>query len=178
MATAEKNVATLTPPEEKTPTDLSASGVAAIEKALNRVLADAFALYLKTKNFHWHMSGPNFRDFHLLLDEQASQIYATFDPIAERVRKLGGKTLTSIGKIAELQTIEDNDRRHVTPIEMLKELMEDNKKIVSSMRDAHAICADNDDVGSSSLLETYIDAAERRTWFLFESSRAADSSGH
>ena len=140
--------------------------------------ADSFSLYMKTKNFHWHMSGPHFRDYHILLDEQAEQIYAAIDPLAERVRKLGGKTLRSISHIAELSRIKDDDREFVPPIEMLHELVADNKSVAANMRAAHKVCDDNDDVASASLLEIYIDETERRTWFLFEASRDTDRGSH
>ena len=161
-----------------TPTDLSDEAVAAISEALNGLLADAFALYLKTKNFHWHMSGPHFRDYHLMLDEQSDQIFATTDPLAERVRKIGGTTLRSIGQIAKLQSLKDNDAKFVSANDMLRELMQDNKAMIRAMRDAHEICDDHDDVATASLLEVYIDETERRTWFLFEANRNADSTGH
>ncbi len=161
-----------------TPTDLSDDAVRAISKALNTILADSFALYLKTKNFHWHMSGPHFRDYHLLLDEHSEQIFATTDDLAERVRKIGGATLRSIGDIARHQTIHDNDQSFVAPLDMLRELVADNKAVAASMREAHDLCDKHDDVATASLLEVWIDQAERRTWFLFEASRAADSSGH
>lgn len=154
-----------------TPTDLSADAVEKVAKALNGLLADAFALYLKTKNFHWHLSGRHFRDYHLMLDEQSDQIFATTDPLAERVRKIGGRTLRSIGEVAKLQTIKDNDEAYVPPVEMLRELMNDNKKMAAALRKAHEVCDDANDVASASLLENYIDDTERRTWFLFEASR-------
>jgi starvation-inducible DNA-binding protein len=154
-----------------TPTDLAADGVEKVTKALNGLVADAFALYLKTKNFHWHISGRHFRDYHLLLDEHADQIFATTDPLAERVRKIGGRTVHSIGEIAKLQSVKDNNEDYVPPIEMLHELMEDNKKMAAALRKAHKVCDDADDVASASLLENYIDDTERRTWFLFEASR-------
>ena len=161
-----------------TPTDLEPAAVAAISNALNILLADTFALYLKTKNFHWHVSGPHFRDYHLLLDEQAAQIYATTDDIAERVRKIGGTTLRSIGQIARLQRVEDNDADFVPPLEMLRELMNDNKTFAANLREAHELCDKHDDIATASLIENWIDATERRTWFLFEASRSADRSGH
>ena len=161
-----------------TPTDLDEDGVRKIAEAVNGLVADAFALYLKTKNFHWHLSGPHFRDYHLMLDEQADQIFATTDPLAERVRKLGAITLRSIGNVSKLQTIKDNDEIGVRPLDMLRELLADNKAMAKAMRDAHEICDDNDDVATASLLEVYIDETERRTWFLFEASRDADSTGH
>jgi starvation-inducible DNA-binding protein len=154
-----------------TPTDLAADGVEKVTKALNGLLADAFALYLKTKNFHWHISGRHFRDYHLMLDEQSDQIFATTDPLAERVRKIGGRTLHSIGEIAKVQTIKDNNEDYVPPIEMLRELMEDNKKMAAAMRKAHEVCDDAKDIASASLLENYVDETERRTWFLFEACR-------
>ena len=154
----------------ETPTDLKKNAVPAIAAALNGVLADMFALYVKTKNFHWHMSGPHFRDYHLLLDEQSEQIFATTDPLAERVRKIGGTTLRSIGHIARTQRIHDNDAEFVAPTEMLAELRDDNKRLTASMREAHEVCAEHGDVASTSLLEVWIDEAERRTWFLFEAA--------
>ena len=158
-----------------TPTDLSDDAVRAIAKAVNGLLADAFALYVKTKNFHWHVSGRHFRDYHLMLDEQSDAIFATTDQIAERVRKLGGVTLRSIGQIAKLQTIQDNNEDYVPPREMLRELMEDNKKMAAAMRKAHKLCDDHEDSGTASLLEVFIDETERRTWFLFEASRQEGS---
>jgi starvation-inducible DNA-binding protein len=157
-----------------TPTDLSADAVRDISGALNALLADMFALYVKTKNFHWHVSGPHFRDFHLLLDEQADQIFATTDPIAERVRKIGGTTLKSIGQIAARKRLLDNDSEFVTPRDMLAELREDNKQLTSEMRRTHALCDEQNDVATASLLEVWIDEAERRTWFLFESTRTTE----
>jgi starvation-inducible DNA-binding protein len=159
-------------------TDLQRAAVKDIAAALNGLLADSFALYLKTKNFHWHVSGPHFRDYHLLLDEQAEQIFATTDVLAERVRKIGGTTLRSIGNIAKLQSIEDNDEDYVSPGDMLRELMSDNKAVIASMRQAHELCDKHEDVATASELEVFIDGAERRCWFLFEASRAADKSGH
>jgi len=161
-----------------TPTDLSGNAVVALSHAINGLVADAFALYLKTKNFHWHMSGPHFRDYHLLLDEHADQIFATTDPLAERVRKLGGRTLRSIGDISRRQSIEDNDREFVGPRDMLLELVADNRAMAAKMREAHELCDEHGDVATASLLEVYIDETERRTWFLFEASRDADSGGH
>jgi starvation-inducible DNA-binding protein len=165
-------------PALDTPTDLSDDAVKAIAAALNPILADAFALYLKTKNFHWHVSGPHFRDYHLLLDEQGEQIFASTDQIAERVRKIGGTTLRSIGQVAKLQSIEDNDQDFVPPQQMLAELMADNKRVAAAMRKAHEVADEHGDVGTTSLLEVLIDEAERRTWFLFEASREADRTGH
>src|SRR5262252_7384387 len=155
----------------QTPSDLKPNAVKDIAGALNITLADMFALYLKTKNFHWHVSGPHFRDYHLLLDEQAEQIFATTDDIAERVRKIGGTTLHSIGHIARLQRVEDNDADFVTPQDMLAELRDDNKQLAANLRETHGLCDEHGDVASASLLETWIDEAERRTWFLFEASR-------
>ena len=161
-----------------TPTDLKPEGVKAISDAINGVLADTFALYLKTKNFHWHISGPHFRDYHLLLDEQGEQIFETTDELAERVRKIGGRTLHSIGQIAKLQRIKDNDQDYVDPEDMLLELVRDNKALVASMREAHEVAHKHEDVATTSILENFIDAGEKRVWFLFEASRAADESGH
>ena len=157
-----------------TPTDLTLNATKDIAGAFNILLADMFALYLKTKNFHWHVSGPHFRDYHLLLDEQGDQIFAATDAIAERVRKIGGTTLRSIGQIGRLQRFLDNDADYVTPRDMLAELREDNKRLVSHMRETHALCDEHDDVASASLLENWIDEAERRTWFLFEASRQGE----
>jgi starvation-inducible DNA-binding protein len=162
----------------RTPTDIDPTHAKALAEAVNRLVADTFALYVKTKNFHWHMSGPHFRDYHLLLDEQGEEIYATIDPLAERVRKLGQPTLTSIGAIARLARIKDNDSEFVDPVDMLNELLADNKACAQAMRQAHKICDEAEDVATASLLENFIDATEKRTWFLFEASRAADSSGH
>jgi starvation-inducible DNA-binding protein len=158
-------------PDLDTPTDLPQAAVDKVSGALNVLLADAFALYLKTKNFHWHVSGRHFRDYHLLLDEQSEAIFATTDQLAERVRKLGGVTLRSIGQISKLQTIQDNNEDYVPPREMLRELMEDNKQMAAAMRKAHKLADDNEDRGTAQLLELFIDETERRTWFLFEASR-------
>jgi starvation-inducible DNA-binding protein len=154
-----------------TPTDLGSKAVPDIAAALNLLLADMFALYLKTKNFHWHMSGPHFRDYHLLLDDQADQIFAATDAIAERVRKIGGTTLRSIGHIGRLQRIFDNDAEFVTPLDMLAELRNDNRQLAGSLREAHAVCDEHNDVASASLIENWIDEAEQRAWFLFEATR-------
>ena len=162
----------------RTPTDLDPAAVERIAKALNGLVADSFTLYVKTKNFHWHMSGPHFRDYHLMLDEQGEQIFASIDPLAERVRKLGARTLTSIGAIAGNASLKDNDRAEVDPREMLAELMEDNKAVARAMREAHKLCDDAEESGTAGLLETFIDETERRTWFLFEASREADATGH
>lgn len=162
-------------PDLDTPSDLPQAAVEKISASLNTLLADAFALYLKTKNFHWHVSGRHFRDYHLLLDEQSDAIFATTDQLAERVRKLGGATLRSIGDIAKHQTIKDNDEAYVPPREMLRELMEDNKHMAAAMRKAHKLADDHEDSGTAGLLETFIDETERRTWFLFEASRQEGS---
>ena len=154
-----------------TPTDLKGAATKDISGALNAILADVFALYLKTKNFHWHMSGPHFRDYHLLLDEQADQIFAMTDPIAERVRKVGGTTVTSIGHISRLQRVLDNDAAYVEPEDMLAELGGDNTSLTARLRAAHEVCDEHHDIASASLIEVWIDETERRTWFLFEASR-------
>jgi starvation-inducible DNA-binding protein len=157
-----------------TPTDLSSDATRDIAGALNALLADVFALYVKTKNFHWHMWGPHFRDYHLLLDEHSEQIFAITDDIAERVRKIGGTTIHSIGHIHRLQRIPDNDADYVTPLDMLAELQEDNRRLTASMRATHGTCDEHGDVATASLLEVWIDEAERRTWFLYETCRAAE----
>jgi starvation-inducible DNA-binding protein len=159
----------------QTPTSLGAAARRDVSAALNVLLADFFALYLKTKNFHWHVSGPHFRDYHLLFDEQADQIYATTDPIAERVRKLGGTTLRSISHVGRVQRIKDNDAEYVTPLDMLAELREDNARLADAMRATHGVCDEHGDVATASLLEVWIDEAERRAWFLFEASRTGES---
>ena len=161
-----------------TPTDLKAAATTDIATAMNGVLADVFALYLKTKNFHWHMSGPHFRDYHVMLDEQADQLYAMTDPIAERIRKVGGTTLRSIGHIARTQRILNNDAEYVEPSDMLAELREDNKTLATRLRETHGVCDEHEDIASASFIEVWIDETERRTWFLFEASRPADTSGH
>ncbi len=155
----------------QTRTDLSPAATKDIAAAMNAILADVFALYVKTKNFHWHMSGPHFRDYHLLLDEQADQLFAMTDPIAERVRKIGGLTLRSIGQISRTQRVLDNDAEYVEPLDMLAELAEDNRALAASMREAHEVCDDHRDVATASLIEVWIDEGERRAWFLFESTR-------
>jgi starvation-inducible DNA-binding protein len=161
-----------------TPTNLTPNATKDISSALTALLADVFALYIKTKNFHWHMSGPHFRDYHLLLDEQGEQIFAVTDAIAERVRKIGGTTLRSIGHIGRLQRVLDNDAAYVTPLDMLAELRDDNKQLAANMREAHSLCDEHGDAASASLLENWIDEAERRVWFLFETtSRHGESSG-
>src|SRR5262245_47468902 len=169
MSSTDRMARRMVPPE--TPTDLAPVAVQEISGELNVLLADMFALYMKTKNFHWHMSGPMFRDYHLLLDEQSEQIFATTDAIAERVRKIGGVTIRSIGQVGRLQRVLDNDANFVTPLDMLAELRDDNKQLVASLREAHGVCDEHEDVASASLLENWIDEAERRVWFLFESTR-------
>jgi starvation-inducible DNA-binding protein len=165
-------------PRLQTPTDLGANATKDIAGAINALLADTFALYLKTKNFHWHMSGPHFRDYHLLLDEQSDQIFAMTDVLAERVRKLGGRTIRSIGEVSRQQRIADNNADYVTPDDMLAELRDDNQRFVSAMREAHDVCEEHGDVATTSLLEVYIDETERRVWFLYEAGRQGDPTGH
>lgn len=160
-----------------TPTDLSSTATKDIAAAMNGLLADVFALYVKTKNFHWHLSGPHFRDYHLLFDEQADQIFAMTDPIAERVRKVGGSTLRSIGHIARMQRVMDNDAEYVEPSDMLAELREDNKALAARLREAHNVCEEHRDIATASLIEVWIDETERRTWFLYEAGRRGDSGG-
>jgi starvation-inducible DNA-binding protein len=161
-----------------TPTDLKPAATKDIAGAMNAILADVFALYLKTKNFHWHLSGPHFRDYHLMLDEQAEQIFAMTDDVAERVRKIGGRTITSIGHVARLQRVADNDAGYVEPSDMLAELCEDNRALAASLREAHEICDRHRDLGTAAMIEVWVDQTERRTWFLFEANRRGDSSGH
>jgi starvation-inducible DNA-binding protein len=161
-----------------TPTDLSAEATRDVAAAMNEVLADVFALYVKTKNFHWHLSGPHFRDYHLMFDDQADQIFAMTDPIAERVRKIGGTTIRSIGHIARLQRVLDNDAEYVEPEDMLAELCEDNKTLAAHLRETHNVCDEHRDVATASLIETWIDETERRTWFLFEASQREMTGGH
>jgi starvation-inducible DNA-binding protein len=158
-----------------TPTTLGSNATRDISAALTTLLADVFALYLKTKNFHWHMSGPHFRDYHLLLDEQANQIYATTDVIAERVRKIGGTTVRSIGHVGRLQRLLDNDADYVTPPDMLAELRDDNKQLTIYLRETHELCDEQGDVATASLIENWIDEAEGRIWFLFEAGRRGTS---
>jgi starvation-inducible DNA-binding protein len=171
MNVRDAKIARIAPLE--TPSDLGAEAVRDIAGALNILLADMFALYLKTKNFHWHISGPHFRDYHLMLDEHGDQIFATTDAIAERVRKIGGLTLRSIAHIARLQRVSDNDAEYVTPADMLAELRNDNRQLAANLRETHGLCDEHGDVATASLLEVWIDEAERRTWFLFEATRAA-----
>ena len=169
MGTRDAKVVRIAPLE--TPTDLKPDAVNEISGALRILLADMFTLYVKTKNYHWHMSGPHFRDYHLLLDEQADQIFATTDDIAERARKIGGTTIRSIGHIARLQRVQDNDADFVTPMDMLAELRDDNKQLTANMRETHGLTDEHGDVATTSLLENWIDEAERRTWFLYEATR-------
>jgi starvation-inducible DNA-binding protein len=172
MPTTEEKIGTHRRAALKTPSALGSEALKNITGALNALLADVFGLYIKTKNFHWHASGPHFRDYHLLLDEQAGQIFAMTDDIAERVRKIGGTTIRSIGHVARLQRLSDNDAEFVTPLDMLAELREDNRALLASMREAHDLCGEENDVATTSLLETWIDETERRVWFLFETGRA------
>jgi len=165
---------TLHPDQLATPSDLGELGRATVADGLRRLVADLFALYVKTKNYHWHMSGRHFRDYHLLLDEQGDQIFAAIDPVAERGRKLGFPTLRSIGEISQLQRIADDDAAYVSPLAMLTTLTTDNQHLVQAMRELHEQCEDSKDVATSSLLEVYIDEAERRTWFLYEATRPTE----
>jgi len=162
------------PSQLATPTDLKPEEVRAITEALNPLVADAFALYLKTKNFHWHLSGSHFRDYHLMFDEQADAIFETIDVLAERVRRVGGTTIRGIGHVAQLQRVQDNNADYVTPGDMVQQLLEDNKTCARNMRAAHDICEDNRDVASASHLEVFIDETERRTWFLFEVAQGGE----
>jgi starvation-inducible DNA-binding protein len=165
-------------PRLRTPTDLGANATKDISAALNGILADTFAVYMKTKNFHWHVSGPHFRDYHLLLDEQGAELFASTDIIAERVRKIGGNTLRSIGDIVRHTRIADNDASYVTPDDMLAELRDDNQRMIAAMREAHDVCDEHNDVATASLLENFIDEAEKRVWFLYEIGRRGDPGGH
>ncbi len=165
-------------PRLQTPTDLGSNATKDLSAALNGILADTFALYLKTKNFHWHVSGPHFRDYHLLLDEQGDQLFASTDVIAERVRKIGGNTLRSIGDISRHQRIADNDAPYVAPDDMIAELRDDNQRVITAMREAHDLCDEHNDVATASLLEVFIDEAEKRVWFLYEIGRRGDPTGH
>ena len=159
-------------------TDLDRQATKSIAAGMNAILADVFALYLKTKNFHWHLSGPHFRDYHLMLDEHADQVFGMTDPIAERVRKLGEPTIKSIGQIGRMQRVLDNEAEYVEPEDMLAELIDDNKALATRLREAHNVCEDGRDIATASLIEVWIDETERRTWFLFEAHRRADSAGH
>ncbi|MGN6573234.1 MAG: Dps family protein [Pseudolabrys sp.] len=172
------NTAKPATPRLQTPTDLGSSATKDISAALNGILADTFALYMKTKNFHWHVSGPHFRDYHLLLDDHGDQLFASTDIIAERVRKIGGNTLRSIGDIARKARIDDNDAEYVSPDDMIAELRDDNQRVVTAMREAHDVCDEHNDVATASLLENFIDEAEKRVWFLYEIGRRGDPTGH
>jgi starvation-inducible DNA-binding protein len=175
-ATAQRRSRTV--PRLETPNLLSSQATEEIAAALTALLADSLALYLKTKNFHWHVSGPHFRDYHLMFDEQAAEIFAMTDPLAERARKIGGTTLRSIGHIARQQRLLDNDAGYVEPADMLAELLDDNKQLAAFMRQTHDLCDDHDDVATESLLEEFIDQTEKRIWFLFETNRGMQTSGH
>jgi starvation-inducible DNA-binding protein len=172
MPTTQDKLATRRRETQATPNELGSEAVKNLTGALNALLADVFALYIKTKNFHWHVSGPHFRDYHLLLDEQGSQIFGMTDDIAERVRKVGGTTIRSIGHVARLQRLGDNDADYVDPHGMLAELREDNRMLLASMREVHELSGEENDVATASLLENWIDETERRIWFLFETTRA------
>lgn len=161
-----------------TPSDLSPEATATLAERINRLVADAYVLYVKTKNFHWHVSGPNFRDFHEMLDDQGQQILESIDPLAERSRKLGQPTIRSLSQVLALASLEENDKEFVSPYDMLVELMKDNIAMAKSMREAHGVCEDWEDVATASLIEQYLDETEKRTWFLFEAARAADAGGH
>jgi len=165
-------------PRLKTPTDLGSNAAKDIAAALNALLADTFALYMKTKNFHWHVSGPHFRDYHLLLDEQGDQLFAMTDVLAERVRKIGQPTLRSIADIARHQRIPDNEAPYVDPGDMIAELRDDTQRFITAMREAHDVCDEHNDVATASLLENYIDESEKRVWFLYEIGRRGDPTGH
>jgi starvation-inducible DNA-binding protein len=157
-----------------TPTDLKPAATRDIAGAMNAILADVYALYFKTKNFHWHLSGPHFRDYHLLFDEQGDQLFAMADPIAERIRKVGGSTIRSIGHVSRLQRVKDNDAEYVDPKDMLAELRENNKELAARLREVHDVCDEHRDIATASLIEVWIDETERRTWFLFEAGRQGD----
>jgi len=174
MATAEKTRFYPAPKQLATVSDLESQQVEAIVSALNPLIADALAVYLKTKNFHWHMSGSHFRDYHLMLDEQADSLLESVDPLAERVRKLGGTTLRSISHVSALQTVQDDADEYVEPLEMLRRLMEDNRKLAKAQRAAHDVCDDNKDYATAGLLENTIDETEKRTWFLFEAMQGGE----
>ena len=165
-------------PALRTPSDLAQKDRTEVAETINGLVADAYVLYVKTKNFHWHVSGPNFRDYHLMLDEQADQIFASIDPLAERARKLGQPTVRSLAHIMSLTSLDENDESFVSPAAMLNELCEDNVAVAKAMRQAHKVCDDAEDVATASLLEIYIDETEKRTWFLFEAARNADEGGH
>ena len=162
----------------ETQTDLSHNAIPELAEALNGLVADSYILYLKTKNFHWHVSGPHFRDYHLLFDEQAAEVFASTDDLAERVRKLGARTVHSLSEMLSLTSLKENEADYVSPGDMLRELMADNKTVIRNMRAAHALADKHDDVATASVLENFIDQAEKRNWFLFEASRGVDGSGH
>lgn len=162
----------------RTPSDLDEKARAKAAEKINGLVADAYVLYVKTKNFHWHISGPNFRDYHLMLDEQGDQIFASIDPLAERVRKLGQPTLHSLGEMLKKTSLSENEKEFCSPAQMLSELRDDNVAMAKAMREAHQVCDDAEDVATASLLEVYIDETEKRTWFLFEAARNADDGGH
>jgi starvation-inducible DNA-binding protein len=162
----------------QTPSDLGTKATTDLSAALTTLLADMFALYFKTKNFHWHLSGPHFRDYHLLFDEQAEQLFTMTDAVAERVRKIGGMTLHSIGEVSRTQRIMDNDASYVEPADMLAELREDNKTLAVSLRAAHQLCEKYKDIATASMIEIWVDEGERRTWFLFEAGRTERTGGH
>ena len=166
------------PASLNTPNDLGDNGRQEVADSVNRLVADAFVLYTKTKNFHWHMTGPHFRDYHLMLDEQSEQIFASTDPLAERVRKLGKRTVHSLAEMVSKSHLKENNADFIPPLEMLRELMQDNKSMAAAMRETHKVCDDHEDVATASLLENYIDETERRTWFLFEAMQGADGTGH
>ena len=166
------------PSRLETQTDLSHNAIPELAESLNGLVADSYVLYLKTKNFHWHVSGPHFRDYHLLFDEHADQIFAATDALAERVRKIGADTVHSFAQMLQLTSLKENNAKYVAPLDMLQELMRDNKTVVKNMREAHDVCDKHGDVASASLLENFIDEAERRNWFLFEASRSATDAGH
>jgi starvation-inducible DNA-binding protein len=162
----------------RTPSDLDSHAAKEVGGAMNRILADVFALYVKTKNFHWHITGPHFRDYHLLLDEHADQIFAMSDPIAERVRKIGAPTLKSVGQISQMQRVLDNEADYVEPSDMLAELREDNATLAANLREAHELCDKHRDIATAALIEVWIDETERRAWFLFQAMGRPDSTGH
>ena len=166
------------PASLNTPNDLGDNGRQEVADSVNRLVADAFVLYAKTKNFHWHMTGPHFRDYHLMLDEQSEQIFASTDPLAERVRKLGKRTVHSLAEIVSKSHLKENNADFIPPLEMLRELMQDNKSMAAAMRETHKVCDDHEDVATASLLENYIDETELRTWFLFEAMQGAAGTGH
>ena len=173
-----KQVPDTDPASLDTPNDLGDNGRQEVADAVNKLVADAFVLYTKTKNFHWHMTGPHFRDYHLMLDQQSDDIFATTDPLAERVRKLGKRTVHSMSEMIKISHLKENDADYIPPLQMLRELMRDNKSVAAAMRQTHEIADKHDDFATASLLEEYIDKTERRTWFLFEATQGADQTGH